>query len=163
MLVGEKRAVVGFGSNLGDRHATLRDAFRRVAMIEGVRVVRQSALRETAPVGPAQPDFLNGAALLETAREPVSLLTDLLAIEREMGRTRETALRWGPRVIDLDLLWVEGEIIDAPELTLPHPRLHERRFALEPLVEVAPDARDPSSGATYADLLTRLCGGEKAE
>lgn len=163
MATREKRAVVGLGANLGDRETTLREAFARLGKIEGVRALRLSTLRETAPIGPAQPDYLNGAALITTDRNPTDLMIELLSIEQSMGRTRDPALRWGPRVIDLDLLWVDDVIVDEPRLTLPHPRLHERAFALEPLVELAPDARDPRTGATYADLLTTLCRGEKAE
>jgi 2-amino-4-hydroxy-6-hydroxymethyldihydropteridine diphosphokinase len=102
-------------------------------------VVARSNVWETAPVGgPEQPDFYNAAILLEWNDDPLALLDALLAIEAKLGRVRE--VRFGPRTIDLDILWIEGQTIDAPRLTVPHPRLHERAFAIAPLLEVAPKA-----------------------
>ncbi len=139
-------AVVGFGSNVGDRLAALRDAAEqlgRVAILE-----RGSHVYETAPVGPPQRDFLNAAALVRATLDPVGVLDALLAIEQRLGRVRRE--RWGPRVIDLDVLWIEGVAFDDERLTVPHPRLAERAFALAPLLEVYPGARDPRTGAPYA-------------
>ena len=151
-------AVVGLGSNLGDRVATLDGAARALGRLEGTRLVARSAWRETAPVGGPPPGpFLNGAVRLATALEPQALLRQMLAIEASFGRARRE--RWGPRTLDLDLLWVEGVVLAADALTLPHPRLHERRFALEPLVEVAPRAAAPGTGEPYADMLARLRSG----
>ncbi|MFO0662164.1 MAG: 2-amino-4-hydroxy-6-hydroxymethyldihydropteridine diphosphokinase [Polyangiaceae bacterium] len=157
-----RRVVVGLGANLGDREATIRTAIERISQVDGVRLERVSTLRQTAPIGPEQPDFLNGAIALTTTLEAVDVLRALLDIERALGRRRDPSLRWGPRVIDLDVLWVEGESIESDELTVPHPRLHERRFALEPLVEVAEDATEPRSGARYRDMLAALCRNEEA-
>ena len=143
------RAYVGLGSNLGDREATIRAA---VAALPGVVAV--SALRETEPVGPVeQPPFLNGAVALETELSPRELLDVLLAVERELGRERRE--RWGPRTIDLDLLLYGDRVVDEPGLSLPHPRLHERRFALEPLAELDPELAVPGRGRVK-DLLAEL-------
>ena len=134
------RAYVGVGANLGDREATIRAALDALP-----GVVAVSALRETDPVGVVdQPPFLNGAVALETALPPRALLETLLAVERELGRERGE--RWGPRTIDLDLLLYGDEMIDEPGLTVPHPRLHERRFALEPLLDLDPELAIPGRG-----------------
>jgi 2-amino-4-hydroxy-6-hydroxymethyldihydropteridine diphosphokinase len=145
-----ERAFVGLGSNLGDREATIRAALAR---LDGVVAV--SRLRETDPVGfEDQPRFLNGVAAVDTELPPRALLERLLAIERELGRTRGGP-RFGPRTIDLDLLVYGDLVLDEPGLTLPHPRLHERRFALEPLAELAPDLVVPGRGPVR-DLLAGL-------
>jgi 2-amino-4-hydroxy-6-hydroxymethyldihydropteridine diphosphokinase len=142
-------AYVGVGSNLGDREATIRAA---VDALPGVVAV--SSLRETDPVGVTdQPAFLNGAVALETELSPRELLERLLAIERELGRERRE--RWGPRTIDLDLLLYGAETVDEPGLRVPHPRLHERRFALEPLAELDPELAVPGRGRVGA-LLAKL-------
>jgi 2-amino-4-hydroxy-6-hydroxymethyldihydropteridine diphosphokinase len=144
--------VVGFGANLGDRLATLRAAVQELARV--ARVEATSRVYETAPLGPAQPRFLNAAARVAWEGSPVDLLGELLAIEAKLGRVRGE--RWGPRTIDLDLLWAEGVAIEGPQLTVPHPRLRERAFALIPLLEVAPDARDPRTGEPYAEIVSLL-------
>ena len=149
------RAFVGIGANLGDREATIRRAVELLDEIDGIEVVDMSALRETEPWGPVeQPAFVNGAVAVETALEPPELLVALLDVERLLGRVR-TGERWGPRTIDLDLLLYDERVIDEPGLTVPHPRLHERRFALEPLAELAPDALVPGHGSV-AELLAAL-------
>lgn len=139
------RAVVGFGANLGSCRETLRSAARELASV--ARVERTSHLYVTAPVGPPQPDFLNAAALVTSERTPLGLLESLLAIEAGLGRVRTA--RWGPRIIDLDILWCEGAMERSARLTLPHARLRERAFAVVPLLEVCPDARDPFTGEIY--------------
>jgi 2-amino-4-hydroxy-6-hydroxymethyldihydropteridine diphosphokinase len=148
------RAFVGLGANLGDREGTIGEAVRLLGERDGVHVVAVSTLRETDPVGVVdQPRFLNGAALVETDLGPRELLDALLAVERELGRVRDE--RWGPRTIDLDLL-VFGEIeLEEPGLTVPHPRLHERRFALEPLAELDPELTIPGRGPVR-DLIAWL-------
>ena len=146
------------GSNLGDRRATLLSAFEEMAAIDGVELVARSSLWQTAPVGgPPQDDFFNAATLLRTSLDPADLLRALLAIEARFGRRR--AGRNLPRALDLDLLWIEGVTVARPHLKVPHPRLHERAFALAPLLEVAPDAVDPRTGASYAALLSGLDKG----
>lgn len=148
------RAVVGIGSNLGDRLAQLREAVHRLEA-HGVAVARRAAVYETAPIGgPAQGPFLNSAILVDHAGTPQGLLDVLLAVEREMGRVRRE--RWGPRLVDLDVLCIEGLIVNEPGLVVPHPRLLERAFALRPLVDIWPDAVDPHTGNRYADALGQL-------
>ena len=143
------RAYVGVGANLGDREATIRAALAALPGVVGI-----SALRETDPVGVVeQPSFLNGAAALETELSPRQLLDALLDLERELGRERRE--RWGPRTIDLDLLLYDDETIDEPGLSVPHPRLHERRFALEPLLDLDPELTIPGRGRVI-DLLAGL-------
>jgi 2-amino-4-hydroxy-6-hydroxymethyldihydropteridine diphosphokinase len=145
------RAYVGLGANLGDRELAIRRAIDLLDVTSAVRVVRVSTLRETEPWGPIQqPPFLNGAAELETDLPPQELLGVLLDVERRLGRVR--AERYGPRTIDLDLLLYGELVVDEPGLTLPHPRLHERRFALEPLAELDPKLPVPGHGAV-GDLL----------
>jgi 2-amino-4-hydroxy-6-hydroxymethyldihydropteridine diphosphokinase len=145
------RAFVGLGSNLGDRERTIGRAVELLARTPGVDLVAVSHLRETEPWGPA---YLNGAVELATELPPRALLDVLLAVEQALGRDR-TGERWGPRTIDLDLL-LYGEVeVDEPGLTVPHPRLHERRFALEPLAELAPDAVVPGRGSV-SELLAAL-------
>jgi 2-amino-4-hydroxy-6-hydroxymethyldihydropteridine diphosphokinase len=141
------RAVVGLGANLGDRVATMRGALRALAGV--ARIERVSRVYETAPVGgPVQPAFFNAAALVVYPGEPVALLDELLSIEAALGRIRRE--RWGPRTIDLDLLWIDGLVVDHPRLAVPHPRLRERAFAVVPLLDVAPDARDPTTLQPFA-------------
>ena len=131
------RAYVGLGANLGDREAVLRRAVERLAVEPGVEVVAVSSFRETDPVGPIrdQPRFLNGAVALETTLPARALLELLLRVEREFGRRREGP-PGGPRTLDLDLLLYGDERIEQPGLRVPHPRLHERPFVLEPLAEL---------------------------
>ena len=140
------RAYVGLGANLGDRERTLRAAVDALAAEEGIEVIAVSTLRETEPVGVGeQPRFLNGAVELETALAARELLDRLLAVEQQFGRVRIPG-EHGPRTLDLDLLLYGGEEIDEPALTVPHPRLHERRFVLEPLAELAPGLVVPGRG-----------------
>ena len=139
-------AVVGFGANLGDRLAAMRAALTALAAV--ARVERTSHVYETAPVGPPQPPYLNAAVLVAWEGSPEALLDALLAIEAALGRVRG-AERFGPRTLDLDVLWIEGLAVDGERLVVPHPRLRERAFAVVPLLEVAPDARDPRTGERY--------------
>jgi len=132
------RAAVAFGSNVGDRARHIELALARLRATDGVVVRGCSSVRETAPVGgPPQGPFLNGVALIETTLAARELLASLLAIERAGGRVRSG--RDGPRTIDLDLVFFGEQTLDDAELTLPHPRAHQRAFVLEPLAEVAPD------------------------
>jgi 2-amino-4-hydroxy-6-hydroxymethyldihydropteridine diphosphokinase len=154
------RCAVGIGSNLGDRLAHLAAAIHGLAAAG--RIGGVSAVYETAPIGgPDQGPFLNAVAVIDTAHTPEGLLRELLAIERSQGRVRTT--RWGPRTLDLDVILWEREWISSPGLTIPHPRMTERRFVLEPLLEAWPDARMPDgsavgapSGAVAAQELRRL-------
>ena len=140
------RAYVGLGANLGDRERTLHAAVDAVAAEDGVEVVSVSVLRETEPVGVGQqPLYLNGAAEVETTLTARELLDRLLAVEQRFGRVRVPG-EHGPRTLDLDLLLYGDEVIDEPGLTVPHPRLHERRFVLEPIAELAPGLVVPGRG-----------------
>ena len=146
------RAFLGLGTNLGDRLANLQRAVDILAAADGVRVVRSSRVYETEPVGPPQPEFLNAVLEVDTDLEPHDLLAAAAAVERELHRVR--AAHWGPRTIDVDVLTFDHRVIDTPELTVPHPRMHERPFVLAPLLELEADpplpgrrrARDLSTG-----------------
>ena len=134
---GVKRAYVGFGANLGDPAATLRAAAAELGRRAGT-VAAGSHIYRSLPIGVTdQPEFLNAVARLETALTADRLLEELLAVEAEFGRVRD--VRWGPRTLDLDLIWYEGERGENARLTLPHPRAHEREFVLRPLAELDPD------------------------
>lgn len=151
-----RRVVVGLGSNLGDRRSFLEKAVVAISALEGVHMMDTAPVYETPPQGDGigeQGDFLNSAVLLLTALDAVDLWKHLMAIERALGRVRESETgRWMPRVIDLDLLWIEGEQVSTSELQVPHPRLAERTFALKPLLDVAADARDPTSQTPLSTL-----------
>jgi 2-amino-4-hydroxy-6-hydroxymethyldihydropteridine diphosphokinase len=158
LKIAVMRAYLGLGANLGDRDATIHRAVELLGRDGDVDVVAVSTLRETDPVGLVdQPRFLNGVAVVETELSPRELLDRLLAVERVLGRTR-TGPRYGPRTIDLDLLVYGDEMVDEPGLTVPHPRLAERQFALEPLAEVEPDLVVPGRGRV-SDLLLGLQSG----
>ena len=149
------RAYVGVGTNLGDRAAMIRAAIEQLRLEQGVEVVAVSSIRETDPVGLVeQSRFLNAAVALETELSARELLDRLLGIERRLGRTR-AGPRFGPRTIDLDLLVYGDARIDEPGLEVPHPRLHERLFALEPLADLDPDLVVPGRGR-LADLVAGL-------
>jgi 2-amino-4-hydroxy-6-hydroxymethyldihydropteridine diphosphokinase len=140
------RAYVGLGANVGDREGTIRAAVAALGEEEGIEVVAVSTLRDTEPVGVGeQPRYLNGVAALETTLPPRRLLEWLLEVEQRFGRVRVPG-EHGPRTLDLDLLLYGDEAIDEPGLTVPHPRLHERRFVLEPLAELAPGLVLPGRG-----------------
>ena len=148
------RAYIGLGSNLGDRAGVIADAVSALGSHPEIEVVRVSTLRETEPWGPVeQPRFLNGAVAVETAIAPRALLGVLLDVERRLGRVRHE--RWGPRTIDLDLLLYGDAVIDEPGLTVPHPRLRERAFVLEPLLELDRSLVVPGQGPV-AGLLAAL-------
>ena len=149
------RAYVGLGANLGPREVTLLRAVDLLAAEPEIEVLAVSQLRETDPVGNVdQPTFLNGAVVVETGFTARDLLDALLRVEQELGRVRD-GVHWGPRTIDLDLLVYGDEIVDEPGLRVPHPRLHERRFALEPLVELEPELEIPGAGKAV-ELLEQL-------
>ena len=148
------QAAIALGSNLGDSRATLEQALQALDQEPGVRLLQRSSWYRSAPVGPPQPDYLNGCALLEVTLTPLELLERLLATEDRFARVR--AERWGPRTLDLDLLLVGSHTLDTPRLQLPHPRLRERAFVLVPLVEIAPAWIDPITGRSVAELAAAL-------
>ena len=149
-------ALVAIGTNLGDRFANLAWALRGLQAIPRSRLTGQSALYETAPVGGPdnQGPFLNAVVSVETALPAVELLTALHAIERSCGRQR--AVRWAARTLDLDLLTFGEAISDDPALMLPHPRMHERRFVMVPVCDLAQEMRHPQLGLSMAELLAQL-------
>ncbi|HEY7088443.1 MAG TPA: 2-amino-4-hydroxy-6-hydroxymethyldihydropteridine diphosphokinase [Tepidisphaeraceae bacterium] len=150
-------AFIGLGANLGDRQANVRAAIERLKQTEGVEVTTVSNLLENPAVGMEEdaPPFLNGVARVQTSLGSHALLHRLLEIEREMGRHRGGE-KWLPRTIDLDLLLYGDHIISSQELIVPHPLMHERRFVLEPLAEIAPDVVHPTLQMTIAGLLENL-------
>ena len=152
-------AYLSLGSNLGDRAAHLRDAVARLAALG--RVAAISSFYETEPVEVTdQPWFLNCVVALETTQTAAHVMTALLQIEEEMGRRRTQ--KKGPRTIDLDILLFGDEIVDSPTLTIPHPAMHQRRFVLAPLAEIAPDLRHPVLNKTIRELLAELPAGQQA-
>jgi 2-amino-4-hydroxy-6-hydroxymethyldihydropteridine diphosphokinase len=154
----QETAHLSLGSNLGDREGHLRDAISRLGP-EG-RVVAVSFFYETEPVEiTAQPWFLNCAIALETTKTPEALMAAILRIEQEMGRKREH--KKGPRTIDIDILLFGDAVIQTPELTVPHPAMHERRFVLEPMAEIAPEALHPQRNKTVRELLDALPTGQE--
>jgi 2-amino-4-hydroxy-6-hydroxymethyldihydropteridine diphosphokinase len=142
---------VGLGANVGDPERTLAAAADALSRLPDVDLRRRSSLYAAAPIGPAQPEFRNAVVSLVSRRSPEELLAALLDIERAHGRIR--AERWGPRVLDLDILLWGSRVVDQPGLRVPHPELHRRRFALEPLAELDPEARHPVLQKTVAELL----------
>ncbi len=159
-------AYLGLGSNLGDRLAALRAAVRAIVEHPEVRINRAcdvASLYETSPVGGPidQPPYLNSASRVQTSLTAVDFLAVVLSIETSLGRLHEE--RWGPRLIDIDLLFFGDVVIDSPALTLPHPRLHERRFVLEPLSELAADLIHPLTGISIGVLTQRLRSDRGAE
>ncbi len=156
------RVFIGIGTNLGDRAGNFREAIERVARLPETRIMRQSSIYETEPVGDLKGAFLNGVIEVETELTADVMMRRLLAIERQMGRKRargrKSAARQRPRprVIDLDLLFFDKEMIETPALITPHPRLHERRFVLAPMAELAPTLIHPKLNVSISDLLAGL-------
>jgi 2-amino-4-hydroxy-6-hydroxymethyldihydropteridine diphosphokinase len=152
-------ALLGLGSNLGDRKAELDAAVSALTEAPGIVLRKVSRYHETAPVGgpEGQGDYLNAAAAVETTLEPLELLHVLQEIEHRAGRVR--TVRWGPRTLDLDLLLFGDQVIATEELQVPHPRMAERLFVLAPLAEIAPGAVDPVTGRTIAELLAACQAG----
>ena len=155
------RAFIGIGTNLGDRAANYREAIQRIAQIPQTRVVRQSSIYETEPVGDLKGAFLNGVIEVETELQADDLIKRLLSAERIMGRKRVRGKKpargkYKPRVIDLDLLFFNKEIIKTRVLEVPHPRLHERKFVLAPMAELAPTLIHPKLNVSISELLAHL-------
>lgn len=148
-------AYVGLGSNLADPRAQIERALHNLARVPQSRLLQRSRLYRSEPWGvPDQPEFVNAAAAIETGLSPRELMLAMLAIEREAGRDRSGA-RWGPRILDLDLLLYDGLTVAGPELRIPHPHLHERAFVLLPLAEIAPHLEVPGRGP-ISTLLAHL-------
>ena len=149
------KVYVGLGSNLGNREANLTRAITRIDACEDICVKVKSGFYETKPVGgPPQPDYLNCAIALETVIEPQALLKEFKEIEKELGR--KPGVRWGPRIIDLDILLYGDVVINDHNLKIPHESMHKRIFVLEPLCEISPDIRHPVLGKKISELLKEL-------
>ena len=144
-------ACLGLGANLGDRIATLRAAVVALKSTDGIVVERTARVYDTAPIGPVQPRYLNSAVRVAVSLEPLELLDAILDIERTHGRDRSRETRFGPRTLDLDVLYIVDVEVSHARLTVPHPRLRDRAFALAPLLDVMPEAH-----ATYASDYARL-------
>lgn len=159
----EQTAFLGLGANLGEPTATLRAAREALAGLPDTRLLACSSLYRTTPVGgPAdQPDYLNAVVALATTLPPARLFARCLAVEECFGRRREE--RWGPRTLDIDLLLFDGLVLDTPGLVVPHPRLHQRRFVLEPLCELAPRLSHPVLGVSLDRLLAELADPGRVE
>jgi 2-amino-4-hydroxy-6-hydroxymethyldihydropteridine diphosphokinase len=149
-------AFIAFGSNLGDRLAHMRAAFEMLDAHDSITCTARSSLYETAAVGgpPGQGPYLNAAVAIRTILEPAALLARCLQIESHLGRVRSEP--WGPRTIDLDLLLYSDRIVESESLIVPHPRMHERRFVLVPLAEIAPAAMHPVLRCSVSTLLNRI-------
>jgi 2-amino-4-hydroxy-6-hydroxymethyldihydropteridine diphosphokinase len=145
---------IGFGTNVGDREDNYDQAIEELNAAGGVSVSRSSRLHEYPPMGPPQPDYLNGAIEISTTLRPTELLAELNRIEAALGRER--VIHWGPRTVDLDILFWGDLILNTETLTIPHPGACERLFVLEPLVEIAPDLSDPRSGQKVSEILASL-------
>ena len=153
----QDRVYLSLGSNVGDREDHLRGAITRLESI--ARVISVSSFYETEPMEVTnQPWFLNCAVKVETTKMPKQLMAAILEIEQEMGRLR--TMKKGPRTIDIDILLFGDAVVDSPELTIPHPAMHERRFVLEPLAEIASEARHPVFKKTVSEMLDALPGGQ---
>lgn len=156
----ETACAIALGSNLGDSEQIIETALARLERIDGMRLGLQtdtsarSQLYKTAPVGPPQPDYINACAIFHTSLSPEQVLQALLVTEAGFGRIRRE--RWGPRTLDLDLLFYGSRVMDTSSLTLPHPRMHERSFVLVPLAEIAPDWRHPVNQKTVKELLSQV-------
>jgi 2-amino-4-hydroxy-6-hydroxymethyldihydropteridine diphosphokinase len=154
LTIDNARCAIGLGSNLGDSIAILDGAIEGLQKHPQIELIAISSWYQTAPIGPPQPDYLNGCATLRTSLTPLELLQILQAIEAEFGRERGE--HWGARTLDLDLLLYDNTILDLPTLQIPHPYMCERAFVLIPLSEIAPDWREPKSGESIATLCNKL-------
>ncbi len=159
MSTGEKvQCAIALGSNLGASQQILEQAMQKLEVQAQIVVDAVSSWYETRPIGPEQPNYLNGCALLTTSLSPWDLLDTLLKIENEFGRVRQE--RWGARTLDLDILLYDDQVLETERLQIPHPRMRERAFVLVPLAEIAPNWLDPVTGSAIAQLKQNIdCSG----
>ncbi|BAU67287.1 2-amino-4-hydroxy-6-hydroxymethyldihydropteridine pyrophosphokinase [Stanieria sp. NIES-3757] len=158
ILAQPKQVAIALGSNLGDSLKLLQNSLQSLALIPGIEIEAVSSWYQTKPIGPPQPDYLNGCALLSVQQRPEELLVLLQAIEIQFGRVRNE--KWGARTLDLDLLLYDELIFNTPSLQIPHPRMTQRAFVLVPLAEIAPDWIEPRSGKAITNLVTQVdCSG----
>jgi 2-amino-4-hydroxy-6-hydroxymethyldihydropteridine diphosphokinase len=149
---------IALGSNLGESLVTLNEALELLAQTPHITLQATSSWYQTAPIGPPQPDYINGCTILKTSLNPLNLLEILLGIEAKFGRIRKE--RNGPRTLDLDILLFDDLILESPKLQIPHPRMNERAFVLVPLAEIAPNWIEPLSGKAIAQLVQKVdCSG----
>ncbi|MDP5338529.1 MAG: 2-amino-4-hydroxy-6-hydroxymethyldihydropteridine diphosphokinase [Nodularia sp. (in: cyanobacteria)] len=152
--VSGQASAIALGGNMGDSYQILEAAIETLAQTPGIKLQAKSSWYRTKAVGPPQPDYLNGCAILQVEMSPLLLLETLLATEQQFGRVRRE--RWGPRSLDLDLLLYDDLIIDTPNLQIPHPRMGERAFVLIPLAEIAPDWVEPISQRVIKELVKEV-------
>ncbi|PSO53220.1 MAG: 2-amino-4-hydroxy-6-hydroxymethyldihydropteridine diphosphokinase [Cyanobacteria bacterium QH_8_48_120] len=157
-MAKDSQCAIALGSNLGDSLTTLEGTINQLSQTAGITVQACSSWYQTAPVGPPQPDFINGCALLEVELTPQELLRDLFGVENQFERVRQQ--RWGARTLDLDLLLFDDLILETSDLQIPHPRMNERAFVLVPLAEIAPNWIEPKSKEAIARLVQAVdCSG----
>lgn len=155
-------AFIGLGSNMGDKFANLKKAIEELEKMQGTKVLKLSSLYKTEPVGGAEQDwFVNAAAEIETSLTPRELLNKLLYIEKNLGRVRD--VKWGPRVIDLDILLYDDLVMDEEGLSIPHPYLHKRGFVLVPLAEIAPKVIHPKLKKSMSELMRGIHDNKNIE
>ena len=151
----DKTAYIALGTNLGRKRDNIARAIQLIAALPGVKIIKSSSLYETEPWGKTdQEKFLNQVIAVETSLQPAELLRELQNIEIKMGRQRKE--KWGPRIIDLDILLYGNEVMDDPHLTIPHPHLRQRLFVLVPLAEIGADLQFPEDGATVEEVLSSV-------
>ena len=150
------QCAIALGSNLGNSLASLEQSLKILDKTSGISVVKVSSWYRTKPIGPPQPDYLNGCAILAVEQTPEELLVLLQALELQFGRVRSKETRWGARTLDLDIILYGNLMIKTPELTIPHPRMRERAFVLVPLAEIAPDWQEPISQKAIAQLVAEV-------
>ena len=154
------KCAIALGSNLGNSFDILENSLQGLANTPGIDLIATSSFYQTKPIGPPQPDYLNGCAVLEVQQKPEELLTILQSIELQFGRVRTE--KWGARTLDLDLILYEDLVVNTPQLTIPHPRLQDRAFVLVPLAEIAPNWIEPVSKKAIAQLAKEVdCTGVK--
>ncbi|PSO86193.1 MAG: 2-amino-4-hydroxy-6-hydroxymethyldihydropteridine diphosphokinase [Cyanobacteria bacterium QS_3_48_167] len=157
-MAKDSQCAIALGSNLGDSLTTLEGTINQLSQTAGITVQACSSWYQTAPVGPPQPDFINGCALLEVELTPQELLRDLFGVENQFERVRQQ--RWGARTLDLDLLLFDDLILETSDLQIPHPRMNKRAFVLVPLAEIAPNWIEPKSKEAIARLVQAVdCSG----
>ena len=148
------KTAIALGSNLGDSLTILKSSLTVINSVPGVNLVVVSSWYRTQPIGPPQPDYLNGCAILNVQQTPEELLALLQAVELQFGRVRNE--KWGARTLDLDIILYEDLIINTPNLTIPHPRMYERAFVLVPLTEIAADWQEPKTKKAIAQLAREI-------